>query len=216
MIILLVQIIAGLVNPNEDKELIRQRRVRGAEHDRELGIAQKPAWWKRNEHETMRERIARNVREVGGGRATATNIEGMIENRTREVAPASNIEMGEMANPVSTAGTRPAVTPLAGTSSRIRSDLTMQQVAGLLFPGAENTGMTPERLSERTSYLSESGPPPPPYTGIHGQQRGRPRSIETVGNGAPHRPTTAERSASATTTHSVAGPPQQIKSMLDV
>lgn len=217
ILILLVQIIAGLVNPNEDKELIRQRRLRGAEQDRELGIANKPAWWRRNERETMRERIARNVREVGGGRATATNIEGMIENRTREAGSTSNIEMGEITSPTSTTGARPAVNPLTGRLDRVRSDRTMQQVAGLLFPGAENTGMTPERLTERTSYLSESGPPPPPYTGtVDNQHRGRPRSNESGGNHAPLRPPTAERSASANTTHSVAGPPQQIRSMLDV
>lgn len=218
LLILLVQIIAGLVNPNEDKELIRQRRVRGAEHDRELGIAQKPAWWRRNEHETMRERIARNVREVGGGRATATNLEGMIENRVREAGTPGNIEMGEMNSPTSTSGgARPAATPVVGRSDRIRSDRTMQQVAGLLFPGAENTGMTPERLTERTSYLTESGPPPPPYTGTSdGQQRGRPRDHESGEANAPSRPLTAERSASANTNHSVAGPPQQVRSMLDV
>lgn len=217
LLILLVQIVAGLFNPNEDKELIRQRRVRGAEHDRELGIAQKPAWWRRNQHETMRERIARNVREVGGGRATASNLEGMIENRVREAESTSNIEMGEMNSPTSATGARPAVSPLTGRSDRIRSDRTMQQVAGLLFPGAENTGMTPERLTERTSYLSESGPPPPPYTGgTDGQQRGRLWSNESGGNNVASRPLTAERSASANTTHSTAGPPQQIRSMLDV
>ncbi|CAN8104706.1 unnamed protein product [Discula destructiva] len=232
ILILLVQVIAGLVNPNEDKELIRQRRIRGAAADRELGIKHKPAWWRRRENETMRERIERNVREVGGGRATATNIEGMIANRlaTGDDAAANNnnninnnsVEMGEMSSSSraaaaapSASGARPAITPVTGRSDRIRSDRTMQQVAGLLFPGAETTGMTPERLAERTSFLTESGPPPPPYSG--GSQRGRPRTNESSSAaGATMRPSSAQRSGSANTTNSIGAPPQQIKSMLDV
>lgn len=47
LLILFVQIIAGFLNPNEDRELIRQRRIRGAQADHELGVVRKPAWWRR-------------------------------------------------------------------------------------------------------------------------------------------------------------------------
>jgi hypothetical protein len=86
-LILAVHEIAGYLDPNEDRELIRQRRIRGAEIDQEMGITKKPHWWSRlhgdNRELGVHERIARNVSEVGGGRATTRGIE-------------SNIEMGNM------------------------------------------------------------------------------------------------------------------------
>ncbi len=74
---------------------MRQRRERGTEHDRELGIVRKPAWWRRINGDVpasgmrMRDRIARNVRELGGGRATARNIDLAIDTRVREGAEAA-------------------------------------------------------------------------------------------------------------------------------
>lgn len=223
LLILLVQIAGGIANPNEDKALILQRRIRGAAHDRELGISHKPAWWRRRRgHESMRETIARNVREVGGGRATATNIEGMIDGRLRDAEAAENSNSVEMGDLSPTSPARPPMHPLTNSTSRsdrARSERAMRQVAGLLFPGAEATGMTAERLAERTSFLTESGPPPPPYAGdsVSGQNRGR-ESVGTGGDavGVGGRPATGERSPSANTTHSVAGAPQQVRSMLDV
>jgi hypothetical protein len=81
--IILVYEIAGYFDPNEDRELIRQRRVRGAEIDSEMGIVKKPHWWSRlhgdNKELNVHDRIARNVGELGGGRATAKNLERSIE-----------------------------------------------------------------------------------------------------------------------------------------
>jgi hypothetical protein len=81
--IMLVYEIAGFLDPNEDKELIRQRRIRGAAIDSEMGITRKPHWWSRLSHNNynmnVHEQIARNVNELGGGQATRQNIERSIE-----------------------------------------------------------------------------------------------------------------------------------------
>lgn len=224
LLIMIVQIAAGFVNPNEDKELIRQRRMRGSAADRELGIVQKPAWWRRvngtvHDNETMLERITRNVREVGGGRATAVKIDQSIENHPRETARTgapTTIEMGQMQRTTlnSTESTaRPtAAPPYSGRSDRRRTELTQSAAAQLLFPNSQN----PASFIERVNYLSADGPPPPYHGDEPKDERGRPRSNESSGNNNTSRPATAERSQSANTTNSVAGPPQQIRSMLDV
>lgn len=226
ILIMLVQIIAGLLNPNEDRELIRQRRLRGDRNDAELGLVRKPAWWSRLNgqapaNESMRDRITRNVRELGGGRATAKNIDESIEVRRQDDEPSSGgsgIEMSQMNRATSAAG-RGATGPSAanaysGRNDRRRSEMAMETAAGLLFPNADNA----QTFAERVSYLSGDGPPPPPYRDGQQQQsseRGRPRSNDAAGiNGL--RPGTAERTASANTTTSITSPPQQVRSMLDV
>lgn len=89
--IIVIQEIYGYMSPNEDRELIRQRRVRGAEIDQEMGITKKPHWWSRIHSENrqlgVQDQIARNVSEVGGGQATTRNIERNIEMRNM---PAQN------------------------------------------------------------------------------------------------------------------------------
>lgn len=215
VLILIVQIIWGWVTPNEDRELIRQRRLRGIEQDRDLGIVHKPAWWRRVNSETganesMRDRIARNVREIGGGRATARNIDRNADARAREAEANTNggapIEMGAMRRVDSNASSvpgydaaRPPLNPYSGRSDRRRSERTMEVAAGLLFPNAATNAS-----ADRRAYLMGEGPaPPPPYV-----DRGRPPTAE--------RPSTAGRSNSAGTTNSVSGPPQQVRSMLDI
>lgn len=69
-LILLVYEIGGYVNPNEDRDLLRQRRIRDVAADEEIGYTKKPRWWSRlhgdNKIATMQERITANVAEVGG------------------------------------------------------------------------------------------------------------------------------------------------------
>ncbi|TAQ86507.1 hypothetical protein B7494_g5162 [Chlorociboria aeruginascens] len=81
--IFLVYEVAGYIDPNEDRELIRQRRIRGAEIDQEMGITKKPHWWSRLNGQrgdmSVHNRIAENVHELGGGRATTKNLERSIE-----------------------------------------------------------------------------------------------------------------------------------------
>lgn len=45
VLLLLILNVWGFINPNEDKELIRQRVRRGRETDAEVGITRKPNWW---------------------------------------------------------------------------------------------------------------------------------------------------------------------------
>ncbi len=206
LLILIVQLIAGVLSPNEDKELMRQRRLRGIEQDRELGIVPKPAWWRRvhseaSQGESIRERIARNVREMGGGRATARNINQGIDTRAREADEA--VEMATIRPAPSGANSsRPSPTTYSGKSDRRRSERTMQAAAGTLFPIGVGAGASVS--VDRRAELMMDGPPPPPY-----QDRGRT-------SGQPPGPPTALRSDSAETSVSIAAPPQQVRSMLDV
>ncbi|KAF6824843.1 hypothetical protein CPLU01_10609 [Colletotrichum plurivorum] len=224
LLILYVQIAYGFLSPNEDKELIRQRRVRGAEIDREMGIVAKPAWWKRVNRDdhlvgkmNMRERIARNVREVGGGSATARGVQQNIDVQAdeRELAD-RDIEMASMAGDGSTSRPVPpgfdaakgaTFSSYGGKSDRRRQERTMNAASELLFPGAGAT------RADRSAELMQDGPPPS-YTdaaNTPGLGRGR-RPDSTTSSLAP-----GERSNSASTAVSVSGQqPQQVKSMLDV
>ncbi len=210
LLIVYIQIIAGFLNPNEDRELIRQRRIRGEATDRELGIVAKPAWWQRGNgdlgNEKMRDRIARNVRELGGGRATAEGIDKIIDTRAAELEagppPGEAVEMRSLhsrADSASTSAssTRPRPVSYTTKSDRRRSEITMQAATALLFPGA-----APAQPTTTAEDLMLDGPPPYP-------DRGRRTS-------SPSRPGTGLRSTSTETSNSIASPPQQIKSMLDI
>ncbi|KAK3320349.1 hypothetical protein B0T19DRAFT_468650 [Cercophora scortea] len=236
LLIVYIQAITGFINPNEDLELQRQRRVRGAEINRELGIATKPAWWRRansefNPNERMRDRIARNVRELGGGKATASNLEAAVDTRLRENENTSrpvggeDVEMNAMPRLASTqasdllgpvspgdfAGARAVASRYAGKSEQRRTENAVQVAAGLLFPGASED---PVAAAHRRAELMMDGPPPsvppPPYVA---SARGRP---STVGAESNTRSTIAERSNSTNTANSINSPPQQIRSMLDI
>ncbi|KAI1653410.1 hypothetical protein F4813DRAFT_374602 [Daldinia decipiens] len=202
-LILVIHIIAGFMRPNEDRELLRQRRERGHTLDQELGLIRKPAWWRRVNGDvsagSMRDRIMRNVREVGGGRPTAREVERLAERRAAEMESDattrnSGIEMNEIRHANSARGggalgsapPPPPYTPYGGKSDQRRSERTVEVAAGLLFPGADTN--TPG---------------------------GRGRGLE-VANEQPHGPGTNERSSSTASGVSTTGPPQQIRSMLDI
>jgi hypothetical protein len=171
--ILLIYEVSGYIDPNEDRELIRQRRIRGAEIDQEMNITKKPHWWSRlhgnNMEMGVHEQIARNVGEIGGGRVTSKNIE-------------RSIEMGNM--PVSQ---RDPNKPGKGDLEAIRV------AANLLFPVSAGT--------ERSDPFQDT-----PTTAT-----GNGRSRNEGG-----RPQTSERSDNSNTGVSIGGPPQNIRSMLDV
>ena len=85
-LILLIYEVAGYKDPNEDRVIIRQRRIRGAEIDAEIGIAMENHWWTQSNHTqdhdmSVQAQIARNVFEVGGGTATAKNTNNSVEMR---------------------------------------------------------------------------------------------------------------------------------------
>jgi hypothetical protein len=126
-LIFVVYEVAGYMDPNEDRELLRQRRIRGIEADQEIGITKKPHWWSRlhgeNRPMNVHDRIAQNVGEIGGGRATTKNLE-------------RSIEMGNM--PVSKK--RDQDKPVGDIEA-------IRVAANLLFPNATNE-KTQERFTD--------------------------------------------------------------------
>lgn len=225
LLILIIQITYGFTNPNEDKELIRQRRERGEGIDRELGIVKKPAWWRRVRGDHLEvpfhERVMRNVKEVGGKRGIGRRAEADMERHMREEAERyavneDGIELSSMTrrdsnNPrVDRAGARnigsgpsssqPAASRYEGKSERRHHERIMQSAAGMLFPNS----LEADR-ARRHAELSEDGPPPA-YTDAE-RERGRQGS---------NRPESANRNNSTSTTNSLSAPPQQVRSMLDI
>lgn len=220
LLILWVNCVWGWTSPNEDRALRRQRRARGQEIDRELGIVRKPAWWRPNEGggaggERVRDRIARNVREIGGGHATAKTF----AERNAAIAAATGplgddgaaagggdvVEMRTMGLPGQHAGMAPRMTvPVAGPNSRNdrrRTEQVNAAAAQLLFPG---TNISVDRVRE----LMQDGPPP---------EYKPPPSYGDAARGAANRPPgAAGRSNSTGTVDSATGKPVSVKSMLDI
>ncbi|TRX92569.1 hypothetical protein FHL15_006496 [Xylaria flabelliformis] len=185
LLLVIILCVSGYLRPNEDKELIRQRRERGAEIDRDLGITKKPAWWKRIRGEVgtgdvVRDQLYRNVREVAGNRRVQEMAEQRATNAEAAPATGNTFEMSSLHRSPSVASS--TAPPAYSSSGKVRSDRTIQAAAGLLFPNAGN--------------------PPPPPVGNRG------RNTENRG--------TMDRSVSANSGVSISGPPQQIRSMLDV
>ena len=87
VLILYVNIVAGLRRPNEDLALMQHRVERGAAVDAELGLdrrARKPWWWRRTaaelglSNEAKLRRLAM-ANEVGGGRGISVRVDHQIE-----------------------------------------------------------------------------------------------------------------------------------------
>ncbi|KAI1196129.1 hypothetical protein F5X97DRAFT_306241 [Nemania serpens] len=190
LLLVIILCISGFARPNEDKELIRQRRQRGAEVDQELGLTKRPAWWRRlkgdiSSGDVVRDQLYRNVREVGGGR----RAQHVAEQRaaTTEAAAATNntFEMSPIQRSTSVASsTAPPPYSTAGRPNQRRNDQTVQIAASLLFPNASNLPLV--------------------------ENRGRETEPAT------QRPGAYGRSTSTRSSVSITAPPQQVRSMLDV
>lgn len=87
ILIIFINVVAGYLHPNEDRELIRQRIERGQAIDAEIGHSsvRRPWWWRKagDRFLTTEQRLKALTTEIGGGPATARNI-GM------------NVELGDM------------------------------------------------------------------------------------------------------------------------
>ena len=219
LLILYIQITYGFASPNEDKELIRQRRERGDVINRELGFVQKPAWWRRVRGEhlgTMQDKIVRNVNEVGGERGVGRRVEDDVERHAREEAmrnaleddggiELSSIHLDDSSgNPrIDRAGAKavPSSVPYTGKNERRHTERVMETAASVLFPSELGA-----QRAHHAAYLMEleDDMGPPPYTE---QQRRESESGQ---------PMMAHRTNSTSTTNSVHGPPQQVRSMLDI
>jgi hypothetical protein len=229
LLIVLTNVIWGFASRNEDKEIIRQRRLREGETDRELGIVKRPAWWRRAaaHNEGMADIIARNVQEVNGRASdpSATTIRETAAAATTAARAggggttnSATVEMSPLSNPTSAAPN--LVSPYTGRSDRRRSERTMEAAAGVLFPqraaGARRTNPADLMLDGPSP-----GPllaPPPPYS--EREELGQPRGS---GSSSSARPAAAGRSGSTATGDSDevtalggAAPPTKIRSMLDV
>lgn len=217
LLILMLNALWGFLTVNEDRQLQAQRRARGEQINQELGIVKKPAWWRPTPGgERMRDRIARNVREIGGGQATAKTF----AERNAAIAAATPtdgdvVEMSALGRSEARSGMAPRMvvpvgaTPYVGKSDRRRTERISTTAAQLLFPG---TSISVDRAAELMQD-GPVGPPPPPYrdgAGVTSTADGG-RSGE-----GEQRPGSLGRSTSAGTTNSIDAPPQQVKSMLDI
>jgi hypothetical protein len=195
--ILFIQALYGYFSPNEDKDLLRQRRQRGEDINRELGFVKKPAWWKRVKGEhiqgNMRDKILRNVNEIGGGRATGRRIMADQERYVREedlrMANNDTIEMSTMSK-----GTHNPRVDRAGAKSMYAQD------TPILPPVDTSTGG--QSSSNGGGLLGEVASPPPPYASPDSEQT---RPFQSM-----------ERANSSSSMNSINAPPQQVRSMLDV
>lgn len=226
LVILFVQIAYGYASPNEDKELMKQRRVRGDNLDRELGLVHRPAWWRRVKGEhlvgTFRDKLLRNVQEVGGGHGTGRREEGDMERYIREEgrrnAHPDDEDYGIELNTVGRREHNPRVDRAGAndlhrqpSTTTFRTDEESQRMLRMaseaLFPNAEETERRDREAeaerARRLAYLTESGPPPA-YS-----------DNDRTPSGA-RRPATSERSNSTGTANSITSPPTQIRSMLDL
>lgn len=221
LLIVYTQVLYGYASPNEDKELMRQRRERGDVINRELGIVKRPAWWRRvrGEHlHTLRDKIVRNVHEVGTDRGTGRREETDMERFARLEAQGAAVnddgieldgmgggggggggnghQRGGAAGPAATAA------PYRGKSDRRHAERVMQSAASVLFPNDVE-----QRRQQRAAFAMEEGPAPPPYSDAAAERRGGAEA---------GRPGVSQRASSASTTRSIDGPPQQVRSMLDI
>ncbi|KYK62050.1 hypothetical protein DCS_03195 [Drechmeria coniospora] len=219
LLIVFVQVLYGFASPNEDKELIRQRRERGEVVNRELGIVKRPAWWRRVRGEhlySLRDKISRNVDEVGTERGVGrrAELENEVERDARLEAQGAaiddEVELEEVVRRRPDAATNPRVdragargasiaVPYAGKDERRQGERVMQSAASVLFPNN-----LAEQRAQRVAFLMEEGPAPPPYSDAV--------STAEASTSAP----AAQRSNSTSTVDSLSRPPQQVRSMLDV
>ena len=77
----------GYIDPNEDRELIKQRRGRDVEANQEFGLVDKSHWWNRWHGQT----VANNLPQ-----AIAWNVKQVEEGRSANGAIPNNIEMNNV------------------------------------------------------------------------------------------------------------------------
>lgn len=90
LLVILLFNVWGYFDPNEDRDLLRQRAERGRSVDAELGINPKPSWWSKLHGDghlgTTESRLRAMTTEIGGGSATQRNLERTIELGTMPAA----------------------------------------------------------------------------------------------------------------------------------
>jgi hypothetical protein len=204
-LIVLIHIITGYILPNEDRELIRQRRVRGAEIDAQMGFVKKPNWWRRlngDHNMSVHDAIIKNVREVGGGQATQRHIEEQVEGQ---------IELKDLPKRNShrvVTGDTPALRALARREERRQQELhdeQMRKVAGALFGARERPVTKP---TTDPNYLMSDEL-------LDGNAR-RPGLLRGEGSSVTGTSGRSTRPVSTVSVDSLGQQPQQVRSMLDI
>jgi hypothetical protein len=208
ILVMLVQEVSGYLLPNEDRELVRQRRVRGAEIDQELGITKRPHWWSRlhgNHNLSVQQEITKNVHEIGGRASKKGNAE-------------SSIEMGNMplsSKPTNRTSNRPESFIQVGNNPLHRA-LANREARKSAQETTATTGFS------TSSGLRELQDPILDTKTFSSSTAGRGRSIGNDASSTSHAATSqrySERSPSTrstNTTSTLGAPPQNIKSMLDI
>lgn len=228
LLILFIQTAYGWASPNEDKELIRQRRERGEVIDRELGISKKPAWWERVRGDHLlsyKDKLTRQVNEVGGRRGVGRRDMGEMERQIREdnLAHARDDDYIEL-SPMNRRDDDDPRMDRAGAKSK--PSLWTRDESGMEFhpPKPIDT-----ELSRRVAYLSDSGPAsqagPVPEPGLgfrqpSEQDRELAKKLDYLSEDGPppprYRDERRQSNNSNSSTGSIQGQPQQIRSMLDI
>ncbi|KAL2268010.1 hypothetical protein VTJ83DRAFT_2856 [Remersonia thermophila] len=198
LLILYVQIAFGFLNPNEDLELKRQRRVRNQEFDRQMGIVHKPSWWRRVNGEvldpnaSMRERLAANARELSGAKPTPADGGYGPEVPSDAAGP---VEMTPVPPPPPPAVSR----PYTGRSETLHEDRAVAMAASLASSEAVAAREAAAERARRHHELMQDGLdlPPPAYSEAVGTRQGdatRTRSEQSEGGRSTDQPQTQVRS----------------------
>jgi hypothetical protein len=196
VLIFIIHEVAGYTHPNEDRELIRQRRLRGQELDREMGYTRKPPWWRRlngNHNLTVQQALARNAQEVSGApRSTDGSAKDDVE--MSPMPSKRNLEREVRID------NTPAGRALARRESRREAELDerVREAARALFPApVERKKTDPAYLM--SDNLDDRGRPGA-GTGVAGDESARSGSTGSVASG----------------TMMVGAKPQVVRSMLDI
>lgn len=190
LVILIIQIAYGWASPNEDKELIRQRRERGEMLDRELGIVHKPAWWRRVRGDhllSFKDKLGRQVQEVGGRRGAGRRNMGEMETHIRAdglLNARDEDDDGIELSPMSPMDPNNPRVDRAGAKTTTRT-VTQGPSAGSQSSAADESGMNifppkepdPEQ-KRRLDYLMGEGPPRPEDEARSGLTRPDPADLE--------------------------------------
>lgn len=226
-LIFLIQEISGYVYPNEDRELIRQRRLRGQLLDQEMGYTRKPPWWRRlngSHNLSVQETIARNAREVGGDASRAAKDGRSPDDVEMTPFPQKNAEREVRVD------NTPAGRASARRESRAQAlhDERMLEAARALFPAPQERKKTDPRflmsdeIMDAVDAVDGGRSEKRPGLGVGAGSASAGASARgLVGSGESAVTAVSERSNSTgsvatTTTTMVGAQPQVVRSMLDI
>jgi hypothetical protein len=186
VLIMVVLIIAGMVEENEDRVLIKQRTARGRAADAEMGITRKPAWWRKTAADYMSpEERLRNM---------TGNFSSRNRNRNSAQRSSRDIQLDDLASPP--AYTSSPTSPALGVSSATAP------VVGLRDRSRSRPGEEASPFRDESPAGSENAPLRPALDAS--DRRGSAMTNATQGSGSS--------GVSGTTL----GQQQKIRSMLDV